>query len=103
LRVGDEHVLGPAGINRVAETPPAGRLVSFPAVTALRAVNREVRAALTARGGGAHNDPVGRCEASSADSDLLDPADGLLTEGKARLCRVVSFQDVHVRTADGPK
>src|SRR5207247_2640219 len=57
-RVGDQHILGLAAVDGVAEAPAADRLVAVPAVPALRGVARQATPPLPAWSAGAGDHAV---------------------------------------------
>src|SRR5690606_15023980 len=92
--------LGLAAVDRVAELPAAHRLPAVARVARLRMKAGERRVALPARRDGAGDDALALAIAAHGRPELLDDADGLVTDDETALDRVLALEDVHVGAAN---
>jgi hypothetical protein len=86
-------------VDGVAEAPPAERLIAAP-MSALRQMARQARVALPAGGDGADQHAIADGVARQPQTELLDDADGLVSDDQARPHRVFAPENVEIRAAD---
>jgi hypothetical protein len=99
--IGNEQVFRLRPVDRIAEAPSAQGLEAVPRPgTVLGVAAAQAGHAMPARGDGAGDDALALAIASHAGSELLDHADGLVSDRQPPRDGIFALQDVDVRSAN---